>query len=202
MIYKPLHCQGCIQVPGLVCHKSEVTLGCVDRVGYGEPAPGAARGGELAWKLTGIWRPGPQSPPTQVINCKHSLSHKDTNTLHSLIMPYNRWISPRYLDWVSNKRDTEPKQCASHDMTCLSCACTALALCCLLVCGLVHLEVGFHLTKGSTRSTPLGGILEPRLSGIGQSELKSKNKGVVVGQCSRNGPDLLCHLEAEPCALP
>ncbi len=36
-------------------------------------------------------------------------------------MPQTRWTRLRYLDWesedVSNKRDTEPQQCAYHDVT-------------------------------------------------------------------------------------
>jgi hypothetical protein len=72
-----------------------------------------------------------------------------------------------------------------HDVNSLSRACAALALSGLLVGGLVFPKVGFHLTKRlgihSTRSAPSGRLLEPRLSDSGHSELKSMDKGVVVG---------------------
>jgi hypothetical protein len=54
-----------------------------------------------------------------------------------MIMPQNRWTCLRYQDWesddVSDKRDMETQLCAYHDITSLSSACTALALCGLLV---------------------------------------------------------------------
>ncbi len=111
-IYKPLPRHGCAPAYKLVCPKSEVTLRCVDRVGYGEPAPGA---GEEDWRGS-LLVMGDQGPiwMSVTIQSGHGLQVSTKTQTPCTIMPQNRWTSLRYPDWesedVSNKRDTEPRR--------------------------------------------------------------------------------------------
>ncbi len=105
--------------PGLVCRESGVTPRCVDRVGYGEPAPGA---GEEDWRGSSLVL-GDQGPNwmSVIIHSGHELRASTKTQTPSTIMPQTRWTRLRYPDWdsedVSDKRDTEPQPCAYHDVT-------------------------------------------------------------------------------------
>ncbi len=129
-------------------------------MGYGEPAPGA---GEEDWRgsLLVMRDQGPsrcQSPFIQVMNCKRSQRHK--RPAQSCLRTDGPAIAG-YPDWeskdVSDKRDVGPQLCAYHDVISSSRACTALALGCLLVYGLVlpGAKVGSQVPPDKGLGSPL-----------------------------------------------
>ncbi len=80
--------------PGLVCRESEVTLRCVDRVGYGEPAPGA---GEEDWRGTSlVMGDQGQNWMSVTIHSGHELRAFTKTQTPCTIMPQNRWTRPRF----------------------------------------------------------------------------------------------------------
>jgi hypothetical protein len=94
---------------------------CIDRVGYGEPAPGACK---EDWSGSSLVL-GDQGPNwmSVTIHLGHELRVSTKTQMPCMIMPQNRWTCLRYPGWesedVSNKRDTEPQQCADKLEQCL-----------------------------------------------------------------------------------